>query len=576
MHKVQLGQSKTDTLDVTKLIESRLLIQANSGGGKSHTTRRLLEQTHGLVQQIVLDPEGEFSTLRERYDYVLVGRGGDLPADPRSAALLAVKLLETKVSAIIDLYELPAQDRKRFVRLFLDAMVNADKRLWHPCLVILDEAHVFVPEHGDAESAGAVIDLCTRGRKRGFCAVLATQRLSKLHKDAAAECNNKLIGRTGLDIDMKRAGDELGFGRDRLFELRNLEPGEFFAYGPAISREVVRVKIGPVATSHPRIGHVARVTKPTDAVRAALAKLGDLPKEAEEEARTNSELRAQVAELKRHRCPKVEPSEVVSAKVESLAKSMAEKMVESARKDMEDIACREVNRLAAALEKIGEDARGVLAVRTVLRREFKHVKLPLLFSGPLDPNGLLMPGKITAPMPRPFVYHGTLPEKTKPKRDLRLSDVAPTPLGGRARLMVAILAARPNITRDQLALHACLVNPSGNFSDRLSEIRSRGWLVEDGTLLSLSPSADLAGLPPVPTYEQVLAEWNSKLGGKARMMLAHLIENRGTFITRADLATAVGLVNPSGNFSDRLSELRSKGLVHDVAGGIRVSEDLFV
>jgi DNA helicase HerA-like ATPase len=39
--------------------------------------------------------------------------------------------------------------------------------------------------------------LATRGRKRGFCAVAATQRLSKLHEGRAAECNNKLIGRTG-------------------------------------------------------------------------------------------------------------------------------------------------------------------------------------------------------------------------------------------------------------------------------------------------------------------------------------------------------------------------------------------
>jgi len=41
--------------------------------------------------------------------------------------------------------------------------------------------------------------------------VVATLRLSKLHKDTAVECNNKLIGRTGLDVDVKRATVELGF-----------------------------------------------------------------------------------------------------------------------------------------------------------------------------------------------------------------------------------------------------------------------------------------------------------------------------------------------------------------------------
>jgi hypothetical protein len=57
-----------------------MLIQANSGGGKSRAIRQLLEQTHGRVQQLVLDPEGEFATLRERFDYVLAGRGAEAVA----------------------------------------------------------------------------------------------------------------------------------------------------------------------------------------------------------------------------------------------------------------------------------------------------------------------------------------------------------------------------------------------------------------------------------------------------------------------------------------------------------------
>lgn len=41
------------------LVDTRLLIQANSGGGKSWCVRRFLEQTHGHIQQLVVDPEGE-------------------------------------------------------------------------------------------------------------------------------------------------------------------------------------------------------------------------------------------------------------------------------------------------------------------------------------------------------------------------------------------------------------------------------------------------------------------------------------------------------------------------------------
>ena len=174
-------------LDLEKFIDTRALIQAGSGGGKSYRIRWLLEQSYGHVQQIILDLEGEFHTLREKFDYVLIGKGGDVDIEVRGAEILARKLLELNVSAIVDLYEFKQHERIRFVKLFLDALINSPKNLWHPCIIVVDEAHQFCPEKGQAESASAVIDLATRGRKRGFCAVLATQRLSKLHKDAAAE-----------------------------------------------------------------------------------------------------------------------------------------------------------------------------------------------------------------------------------------------------------------------------------------------------------------------------------------------------------------------------------------------------
>ena len=81
-------------IDLDRLVATRLLIQASSGGGKSYCLRWLLEQTHGRIQQFVLDWEGEFASLRERFAYVLAGQDGDVPADPRTAGLLCRRLLE--------------------------------------------------------------------------------------------------------------------------------------------------------------------------------------------------------------------------------------------------------------------------------------------------------------------------------------------------------------------------------------------------------------------------------------------------------------------------------------------------
>lgn len=131
-------------LNLINLIDTRLLIQANSSGGKSWLLRRILEQTHGKVQQLVIDLEGEFASLRDNYDYLLVGREGEIPANIKTADLLAKKLLELNVSTIIDLSELKHYERKIFVKRFLDSMINSPKNLWHPVLIIVDEAHQFV------------------------------------------------------------------------------------------------------------------------------------------------------------------------------------------------------------------------------------------------------------------------------------------------------------------------------------------------------------------------------------------------------------------------------------------------
>ncbi len=293
------SEGRLVAINVQRLVETRLLLQANSGGGKSWAIRRLLEQTHGLVQHIVIDLEDEFHTLREKFDYVLAGRdGGDIPADLRSAQLLARKLRELQVSAIIGIGELKAEQRPLFVKRFLESLIDSPRQYWGPALVIVDEAHVFCPQNGSAESASAVIDLMTRGRKRGLCGVPATQRISKLHKDAAAEANNKLIGRSALDVDTKRAADELGFsGREEQNRLRTLREGEFFCFGPALSDTVRFIKVGGVETTHPRPGQRLSVlpAPPRQAVQRILQYLADLPHEAEEQARTVEDLRRDLA-----------------------------------------------------------------------------------------------------------------------------------------------------------------------------------------------------------------------------------------------------------------------------------------
>lgn len=299
-----IGQSAEGDLaiDLPKLLETRMLVQSNSGGGKSWALRRLLEQTALAAQQIIIDVEGEFTTLREKFDYVICApQEADAAATPHTAAILARKLRELRVSAVLDIHDLKAHERQAFVRKFFDALMQSPREHWNPALIVLDEAHLFAPEQAKAESTASVIDIATRGRKRGLSLLAAPQRLSKLHKDVAAELLNKIIGRTGLDVDVRRAADELGMtGRDAMMTLRKLEPGEFFAFGPALTRSVTKVTIGPVRTTHPKVGDRLSIKTPAPSrkVLSVLQDLADIPREAEEEAVTLDQLRAENTTLR--------------------------------------------------------------------------------------------------------------------------------------------------------------------------------------------------------------------------------------------------------------------------------------
>lgn len=247
------GAGQPIEMDLEELLATRLLVQGNSGSGKSHLLRRLLEGSAGTVQQIVIDPEGDFVTLSDAFGHVVV-EGADYSLV--EIARLAQRIREHRASVVLSLEGLEMEEQMRCAAAFLGALFDAPRDHWYPALVVVDEAQVFAPAAAGEVSdearrtcLAAMTNLMCRGRKRGLAGVIATQRLAKLAKNVAAEASNFLMGRTFLDIDMARAADLLGMERRQAEQIRDLARGHFLALGPAISRRPVAVKIGEVKTS---------------------------------------------------------------------------------------------------------------------------------------------------------------------------------------------------------------------------------------------------------------------------------------------------------------------------------------
>lgn len=270
-------------IDIEELLATRLLVQGNSGSGKSHLLRRLLEESAGLVQQIVIDPEGDFVTLADAFDHVVIDAGA---YDGREIVRMAARVREHRASVVLALDNLELEAQMRCAAAFLSTMFDAPREHWYPALVVVDEAQMFAPAvAGDVSdetrrlSLGAMTNLMCRGRKRGLAGIIATQRLAKLAKNVAAEASNFLMGRTFLDIDMARAADLLGMERRQAETIRDLDRGEFLALGPAICRRPVATRIGPVKTST-RMGTHSLLPLPEAQGGAFQAMLFEMPEEA--------------------------------------------------------------------------------------------------------------------------------------------------------------------------------------------------------------------------------------------------------------------------------------------------------
>jgi hypothetical protein len=572
--------------DLIRLLESRGLATAASGGGKSWLLRLIIEQALPHTQVLVIDPEGEFHTLREKFDLLICApSGADAVAIPATAGILVRSLLETGVSAVFNIYDLKAHERQAFVREFCEALVDAPRPLWHNVLIVIDEAHIFCPEGGKSESGQAVIDLATRGRKRGFGLMLATQRLAKLHKDAAGEMLNKLIGRTSLNNDVKRAADELGeTQKDMLAKLRSLKPGEWFAYGPAFPDGVQRIKVNPVVTTHPQPGK--RLQEPPPAPSPAIRKLleerlRDLPKQAREEAATLAQLqdkladaRRVIAHLSKHECKPGIDEEQVKARIkaaedrgfnlgaESIVGPAAalNKALSGIRDDIETIIgglpAPQPQPIPRAAMRDNTPGKSFLQAEEELGTHQADLR-------PFLAESSEYPGALNVKSIR-VVDRALTSEQVTAGQEARKGLSAPqvTLIDTLARLET--LGVR-TASRTSLAVHADVGPRSSGYENNLGRLRSLGLLdYPAGGMVALTDAgraaADSGGRPL--TLAGFHDAWARAVTKPQAAILRHLIEVYPMTMTRDQLAAAINVGAKSSGYENNLGHLRGLGSIH--------------
>jgi hypothetical protein len=553
MKAIQIFTSKK-AIDIEKLINTRLLICANSGGGKSYAIRKLLEESADQVPAIIFDVEGEFKTLREKYDFLLIGdKTADVLLDPAAAGLLPEKILQHNVSTIIDISELRMHDRIKYVQEFLESLMDLPQSLWKPFLIVLDEAHLFCGQQEKQDSFKAVIDLMTRGRKRGYCGILLTQRISKLHKDAAAEANNKLIGRTGLDIDMKRASDELGFtSRSQTLSLRDLEPGEFYTFGPAISKHVEKEWIAQVKTTHPKVGMdiSTRIVKPTEKISRLLSQLSDLKPSDNVilslDAAKNRIIQLE-AQLAQPREPTVDPAIAVAqqANIIQLKQSLHDSR----------IVIPQLRALLANHQRIFDSMRELLS-------QTEHLIIPDI------KNEILAEDTDSVFTQEEGWVQADLPKQIEtPTTQLYTNQNKSTSLGRCASMIYSFLAHNPTkrFTKQQIGAVTGYAHTSGGFNNALGQLRSLCLISGSSNDLHVEQMKQ----EYVGNYDFSPTKIMSSLG-KCEAEIFDVVKKYLTPMTKEVIAqrTPSQYSPSSGGFNNALGRLNTLGLIKRENGKI--------
>jgi len=593
-----LADGRPVSLDLGILAEQRLLVQGTSGSGKSGLLRRLLEQTHGLIPQVVIDVEGEFATLRREFpDYVLAAaEGGDVLAAPYTAKKLATWVNAHRANAILDVSEMDTRERIEFVRIYLDTLVNLPRKLWKPVLLVLDEAQEFAPEGSASASLLAVERAALRGRKRGIILVAATPRISDLSKSVTSMLTNKLIGKTQQDIDVRRAANELGISsRDATNILRDLKSRNFVGYGGAfrirnepLAGNLEIVYIADTKTHPPKSGELVKPRTPTPKMKAALATLNELPKEAQQEVRDLADAKKKIAELERELKAKPKPEVEVKRIVVEPPPCGHDKEIAGLIKRCEVSEIRaaslqtEADSLASIIEtgnaNIRETVGSLLNVAAGYRRRVRQIPaLPpaptptATVSVPRNAARLLSPKASDPSPPPPFapvVRDTSAPSNVADgltKQEQRLLDALAT-------LKAFGLDPAPQFTLCAVAG----MSLNGPTYAKMKMLAEYGYLVKSGTDIKITAAGDAAANHDnaLTSREELHDAWCRRLKPKEQEVLRYMIGLYPDTISKPDLAAALGW-SLNGPVYAKIARVRDIGAINENGKLLMASPLLF-
>ncbi|KDE56127.1 ATP-binding protein [Methanoculleus sp. MH98A] len=253
-------------IDAQELVTGRTCVIAQSGAGKSWGIAVLCEQLlQARVGFCLIDTEGEYFSLRDRFPLLWIGSTDDCDVDIGQVNLreLMQNAICSRTAVIFDVSEADMQER---VSYLAEVLYDLESELKQPFLLIVEEADKFIPQSG--ESIKKIEEISRRGRKRGLGLLVATQRPSLVTKNVLSQCNSQILGKLSIENDLKAVS--LFFSsRKEAGELADLEPGEFFVMGKLSRENATKMRFGARLCEHRGLTPKLVPAEPVEPVKPA-------------------------------------------------------------------------------------------------------------------------------------------------------------------------------------------------------------------------------------------------------------------------------------------------------------------
>lgn len=590
-------------LDLDRLIEDKALIQATNGGGKSHLVRRICESsTRAKIPQCIIQKDPEFNTLRDKFDYIIVGDKSEGEADIqislKIAEKLAQKVLELPtISFIIDLSAMIVSERKTFVKRFYDVFNSCQKKYWHDRFFILDEAHIFAPEKGKGQSEAlhSIEELASQGRKRGFSLIACTQRPSKLSKDVTSELATKFIGKAIDPEDRRRNAEELGMStkpNDTIIFRKLGRPNfHFYAFGSAVTQdEPILVKGNLCETEHEIVRGSKKKAIPTRKnLQEILSTLEDLPEEVKKEKETIESLKKELAEKNQELQYRLQELSILEQKRMTASCENNNPIL----KAQVEFYKQESERLYSELVKVIQENTDLAELGEKVVKKFEiyaenHQHL-LSFLGPIRFDRT----RAVAVRPKNLPSKPTTLTETQTKPRLPVTlivpesteefiiDKIPNFKTKEIAILHEVAAVYPNsLSRSNIATLCGIKAKGSTMSSYLSRLRTN-LLIAGTDMIGLTKNGKIyyeskfQVLPEIKhDHESILQKWLPRFKTKEQEILRRLCSIYPNTETREELASFCNISPEGSTLSSYLSRLRTNALIRGT-NELQASESLF-